>query len=61
MRFWDLGRQPDDELWGKGRRRLYQTMDGPDLLGALPRRYRWIAGALFVAGLLAWMVLTVKA
>jgi len=53
MRFWDLGRQPEDGIWGTRRsRRMYQTMDTPNLLAVLPRPYRWIVVALWIAAVL---------
>jgi hypothetical protein len=54
MQFWDLGRRDDDEMWGERRSRMYQTMDPPNLFGALPRPYRWAFVALWLAA--AWLV-----
>jgi len=56
MKFWDLGRRDaeEDEFWGNGRSRSrpYQTMDPPNLFGALPRPYRWIYVALMIAAVI---------
>lgn len=56
MRFWDLGRETEDAMPGKRRRRMYQTGEVPDF-SAWPRRYQLIYGALVIAFVLAAMFL----
>jgi hypothetical protein len=60
-RFWDLGRDQEQDPWGKRRPRMHQTLDPPDLsraLRLLPWPYRWAINILLIGIVLLVMFLS---